>query len=118
MPGVAGSTPGSRYRLRVDEPTSNPARPGAPPGRPAEVRHVPEGGISVYEHPDGSVPAIAELAGGDELRIVGRRPPWVHVQTDGGLDGWVDGTALAGVAVGAAPPEPVLTPGTAIPIRR
>ena len=79
--------------------------------RPAEVRHVPDGGISVYANPDASVPAIAELPGGDELRVVGRRPPWVHIQTDAGLDGWVDGTALAGVAVGAAPVvEPVLTP--------
>ena len=40
------------------------------------------------------------------MRVVGRRPPWVHVQADDGLDGWVEGRALAGVAVGAAPVAP------------
>jgi hypothetical protein len=76
------------------------------PGRAAEVRHVPAGGISVFATPDASQAPIAELPSGFEVTIVGRRPPWVHVQGGDGLDGWVDGTALAGIAVGAHQVEP------------
>lgn len=98
----------------MDEPTSTPGMPGGPPGRAAEVRHVPAGGISVFAHPDASVAPIAELPSGYEVAVVGRRPPWVHIQAGDGLDGWVDGTELAGVAVGAAPvpdPVPAAAPG-------
>jgi Bacterial SH3 domain len=80
--------------------------PGGPPSRPTEVRHIPAGGISVYAAPDASGAPIAELPSGYEVSIVGRRPPWVHIQGGDGLDGWVDGTALAGIAVGAHQVEP------------
>jgi hypothetical protein len=79
--------------------------PGAP-ARPVEVRHVPAGGISVFATPDASLAPIAELPSGFEVNVVGRRPPWVHIQAGDGLDGWVDGTALAGIAVGAHQVEP------------
>lgn len=92
--------------LSVDEPTSDSAMPGGPPARAAEVRHVPAGGISVYANPGTDSENIAELPSGYEVTVVGRRPPWVHIQASDGLDGWVDGTALAGIAVGAAPPQP------------
>jgi hypothetical protein len=86
---------------------------GGPPASRSDVRHVPAGGISVWENPDPSVPPITELPAGYELSVVGRRGPWMHVQTSEGLDGWVDGTALAGVAVGAAPvPASAPTPET------
>jgi hypothetical protein len=94
----------------VDEPLATPGQPDAPPVRAAEVRHVPSGGISVYANPDASTAALAELPVGAEVRVVGRRPPWVHIQGDDGLDGWVDGIALAGVAVGAAPVVPAHIP--------
>ena len=85
--------------------------PGGAPGRAAEVRHVPAGGISVYATPDPSRAPIAELPSGYEVTIAGRRPPWVHIQGGDGLDGWVDGSALAGVAVGANPvPETEFVP--------
>jgi len=76
--------------------------PGGQPARPAEIRHIPAGGISVYADPDASVAPITELPSGYEVTVVGRRSPWVHIQSGDGLDGWVDGTALAGVAVGAS----------------
>ena len=76
---------------------------GGPPVRRAEIRHVPAAGISVFNDPDASVAPIRELSAGYELTVVGRRPPWVHVQSGDGLDGWVDGTQLAGVATGAPP---------------
>lgn len=111
---MAGSRLGSRYRLSVDEP-SNPGMPGGPPARPAEVRHVPADGISVFAGPDSSGAPIAELAGGTEVRVVGRRSPWVHIQAGDGLDGWVDGIALAGVAVGAAPVAHAPVPDHEVP---
>ena len=77
----------------------------------AEVRHVPASGISVYPSPDASLAPIVELPSGYEVTVIGRRPPWVHIQAEDGLDGWVDGSALAGIAVGAAPvPETVEVP--------
>lgn len=88
----------------VDEPTSDSAMPGGPPARAAEIRHVPAGGISVYANPGTHSENIAELPSGYEVTVIGRRPPWVHIQASDGLDGWVDGTALAGIAVGAAAP--------------
>ncbi len=85
--------------------------PGGAPVRAAEVRHVPAGGIPVFAAPDASVAPVAELPSGHEVTVVGRRPPWVHIQAGDGLDGWVDGTALAGVAVGAnAVPETDFVP--------
>jgi len=57
----------------------------------------------------GGIP-IADLPAGFELTVVGRRGPWVHVISGDGLDGWVSGAALAGVAVGVAP---VAAPGSA-----
>jgi Bacterial SH3 domain len=77
--------------------------PPGPPVRGTETRHVPAGGVSVWGDPDPSAPPITELPAGYELTVVGRRGPWMHIQSGDGLDGWVDGTQLAGVAVGAAP---------------
>ncbi|MGZ4689609.1 MAG: SH3 domain-containing protein [Acidimicrobiia bacterium] len=94
----------------MDEPASAPGMPGGPPAREAEIRHVPADGISVFANPDATAAPIMELPSGFALTVVGRRPPWVHVQAPDGLDGWVDGTALAGVAVGAAPIEPTPVP--------
>jgi Bacterial SH3 domain len=95
----------------VDDSTRAPVPPGGPPVRAAEIRHVPAGGISVFAGPDAAPAPIAELPSGHEVIVVGRRPPWVHIQAGDGLDGWVDGTALAGVAVGAAPiPEAAVVP--------
>jgi hypothetical protein len=85
--------------------------PGAPRARSAEVHHVPAGGITVFALPDVTAAPIAELPSGHEVTVVGRRSPWVHVQASDGLDGWVDGVQLAGVAMGASPvPEPVAVP--------
>lgn len=60
----------------------------------------------MYASPGTDSENIAELPSGHEVTVIGRRPPWVHIQSSDGLDGWVDGTALAGIAVGAAPPPP------------
>jgi hypothetical protein len=96
--------------LRVDETTS---ATGGRPGRPVEVRHVPAGGISVYATADASDAPIAELPAGFELTVAGRRGPWVHVVSGDGLDGWVGGSELAGIAMGASPVvEPVPTAAT------
>ncbi len=71
---------------------------------------MPTGGISVFASPDASGAPIADLAAGAEVRVVGRRPPWVHIQADDALDGWVEGRVLAGVAIGAVPVEPAPVP--------
>jgi hypothetical protein len=100
-----------------EEPTSTaaPEGEGAVPARHVEVHHVPAGGILVFERPDRRGPPIRELTAGEEVSVAGRRPPWVHIRAADGLDGWVDGTELAGIAVGAAPvaahPGPEGSPG-------
>lgn len=81
--------------------TDAPTPTGGPPIGRAEVRIVPVGGIPVWADPDPTEPPLVELPYGDELVIVGRRGSWVHVQGDDGLDGWVDGSQLAGA--GATP---------------
>ncbi len=101
-----------------------PTPAGGPPIGRAEIRQVPVGGIPVWADPDPTEPPLAELPYGYALVIVGRRGSWVHVQADDGLDGWVDGSQLAGVgavpvvdpppgseAAGAAPPP---APGTVV----
>jgi Bacterial SH3 domain len=72
--------------------------PGGPPIGRAEIRPVPVGGLPVWADPDPTEAPIAELPAGFELVIVGRRGSWVHVQAEG-LDGWVDGSQLAGAGV-------------------
>jgi hypothetical protein len=74
----------------------------------AEIRPVPPGGIAVWADADPTQAPITELAEGEDLIVIGRRGSWVHVQTEDGIDGWVDGAQLAGTAT--APPEAV-TPG-------
>jgi hypothetical protein len=59
---------------------------------------VPLGGIAVWAEPDPAEKPIQELPYGYEVTVVGRRGGWVHVQSGDGLDGWVDGSQLAGVA--------------------
>lgn len=86
-----------------EEPTSTATPEGPLPSRDAEIHHVPAGGILVFERPDRRGTPIRELPAGEEVSVAGRRPPWVHIRTADGLDGWVDGTELAGIAVGAAP---------------
>jgi hypothetical protein len=82
----------------VDE-SASPA--GGPPIGRAEVRIVPLGGIAVWAEPDPTEKPMQELPYGYEVTVVGRRGGWVHVHSDEGLDGWVDGSQLAGV--GPAP---------------
>jgi hypothetical protein len=98
-----------------EEPTSTATPDGGVPARDVEIRHVPAGGILVFERPDRRGPPIRELPAGEEVSVAGRRPPWVHIRAADGLDGWVDGTELAGIAVGAAPvaahPDPDGSPG-------
>jgi hypothetical protein len=91
----------------VDETTG---ATGGRPGRPVEVRRVPAGGISLYDQADASDAPIAELPAGFELTVAGRRGPWVHVVGGDGLDGWVHGSELAGIAVGASPVAPPVAP--------
>lgn len=91
----------------VDE-TRKPAP--ARPGLPVETRRVPAGGISVYGQADDSQAPIAELPSGQELRVAGRRGPWVHVVSGDGVEGWVRGRELAGIAVGASPVVPSVDP--------
>lgn len=57
----------------------------------------------VYAQADDADAPIAELPAGLELTVAGRRGQWVHVVSGDGLDGWVGGRELAGIAVGAAP---------------
>lgn len=64
---------------------------------------MPAGGISVYAQADASDAPIAELPAGFELTVAGRRGAWVHVVSGDGLDGWVGGSELAGIAMGASP---------------
>ncbi len=90
----------SRYRFRVDQTTSGTA---GRPGRQVETRRVPVGGISVYAQADPSEAPVAELPAGVELTVAGRRGPWVHIVSGDGIEGWVGGSELAGIAVGAAP---------------
>lgn len=85
-----------------------------------EVRHVPGTGLDVYAAPDPSQPPIANLPGGTEVQVVGRRGQWVHLVGADGLDAWADGAALAGVAVGATAtttPTPAATPSATDPRR-
>ncbi len=58
---------------------------------------MPAGGVSVLAHPDARGAVVAELLEGHEVLVLGRRGDWVHVDAGGGVDGWVDGRALAGV---------------------
>lgn len=79
----------------------DPAAPGAKGGPQigrAEYRTVPAGGIAVWADADPTQASIVELPGGFEVIVVGRRGSWVHVQADDGLDGWVDGSQLAGAS--------------------
>jgi hypothetical protein len=76
---------------------------GGPPIGRAEIRTVPAGGIAVWADADPTRAPIAQLGEGDEVIVVGRRGSWVHVQTEDALDGWVDGSQLAGVAGPATP---------------
>jgi hypothetical protein len=91
-----------------------PGATGATPAPGAEVRHVPATGIDVWAAPDPSQPPVGSIAGGTAVTVVGRRGQWVHVQAEGGIDAWVDGSALAGIAVGAsataAPVSPAAEP--------
>lgn len=63
---------------------------------------MPASGLAVFAAPDRAEGPIARLEAGTEVIVVGRRPPWVHLHGPDGLDGWADGTELAGVAKGAA----------------
>jgi hypothetical protein len=87
--------------------TDAPNPPGGPPIGRAEVRIVPVGGIPVWADPDPSEPPLGELPSGYELLIVGRRGSWVHVHADDGLDGWVDGSQLAGAVATPVAERPV-----------
>jgi hypothetical protein len=92
-----------------DDPTSTAQRSGGAPLH-GEVRHVPASGVAVFAGPDRADGPIAQLAAGTEVIVVGRRPPWVHLHGPDELDGWADGTELAGVAKGAAAsPAPVVS---------
>jgi Bacterial SH3 domain len=106
---VARSRECSRYRLRVDQTTSGT---GGRPGRPVETRRVPVGGISVYAQAEPSDAPVAVLPAGIELTVAGRRGPWVHIVTGDGIEGWVGGSELAGIAVGASAATPTVAPST------
>lgn len=78
-----------------------------PVSPPSEVRHVPSSGLPFFAAPDEDAAPIATLEGGHEVTVVGRRGRWVHLRDAAGLDGWADGSALAGVARGVAAPAEV-----------
>jgi hypothetical protein len=81
-------------------------RASGPVGGGAETRAVPSGGVSVLAAPDSGSAPVAQLLEGHEVLVLGRRGTWVHVDAGGGVDGWVDGRALAGAATGAGSPAP------------
>jgi hypothetical protein len=89
-----------RYRFAMDLEQAQAVRSaeGGPPIGRAEIKTVPAGGIAVWADADPTRAPIADLPAGFELVVVGRRGSWVHVQAEDGLDGWVDGSQLAGVA--------------------
>lgn len=86
--------------------TDAPTPAGGPRIGRAEVRTVPVGGLPVWADPDPTEPPLVELPSGYELVIVGRRGSWVRVQADDGLDGWVDGSQLAGAGATPVPDRP------------
>lgn len=77
-------------------------RTAGPLGRAVETRTVPAGGISLRALPDETGAPVATVVAGREVIVLGRRGAWVHVDAGDGVDGWVTGAALAGVAVGAS----------------
>jgi hypothetical protein len=98
---------------------------GGPPIGRAEYRTVPAGGVAVWADADPTQAPIAQLPSGFELIVVGRRGSWVHVQADDGLDGWVDGSQLAGAsAITLAPPAaddraaPAVAPVTPVSVEK
>lgn len=80
---------------------------GGPIPSPApERRRVPAGGLEVWDRPGGVGAARHRLEPGTDVEVLGRRGHWVHVRLGEEVDGWADGLALAGVAVGVHPTAP------------
>jgi hypothetical protein len=95
----------------VDGPST---RASGPLGAGAETRAVPAGGVSVLAQPDDRAAPVAQLLEGHEVLVLGRRGSWVHVDAGGGVDGWVDGHALAGAFTIGSPEgsAPTKAPGS------
>lgn len=69
---------------------------------------MPAGGLPLFADADPAPAPVDRLPAGQELSVLGRRGTWVHVETDGGVSGWVDGAQLVGASstpagIGAAP---------------
>jgi hypothetical protein len=84
----------------------SPTRASGPISTSAETRAVPAGGVSVLAQPDERAEPVAQLLEGHEVLVLGRRGSWVHVDAGGGVDGWVDGHALAGASTTGSAPAP------------
>src|SRR4051794_32242271 len=82
-------------------------------GSGAETRAVPAGGVPVLAQPDDRATPVAQLLEGHEVLVLGRRGVWVHVDAGGGVEGWVDGRALAGTHGPVTAPAPASGPSSA-----
>jgi hypothetical protein len=100
-----------RARSAEDEATQQVEETeGGPPIGRAELKTVPAGGVAVWADADPTRAPIAQLDEGNEVIVVGRRGSWVHVQAHDGLDGWVDGSQLAGVQTTPVDPAAAAEP--------
>ncbi len=84
-----------RRQAAAQESAAPPAAP-APPPPPAWVatHRVGAGAAPLRSEPSGAAGQTSELSPGTAVRIVEERDTWVHVQTAGGADGWVEGAHL------------------------
>jgi hypothetical protein len=69
--------------------------------------------VPVLAQPDDRAAPIAQLLEGHEVLVLGRRGVWVHVDAGGGVEGWVDGRALAGTHGPVTGPAPASGPSSA-----
>jgi hypothetical protein len=60
----------------------------------APTHAVPAEGLPAWAGPDPSVAAVANLAGGLPVRLVGSANEWAQVEASNGWTGWVDGRRL------------------------
>lgn len=73
-------------------PTAPAAAAAAPTWMPTHV--VPAAGMAAWATPDGTQPAVAQLAPGVQLTVVEEQGAWAKVSGSNGWVGWVDGRLL------------------------
>lgn len=97
--GQAGMVIGealSAARTPAPAVAADSVTPSAPPWLATHT--VPPTGIRAWAEPNATLPPIADLAGGIELRLLERLGDWAGVEASNGWTGWVDARLLVPAA--------------------